>query len=342
MLKTLKIVLLILLALVLVFIGLFFYSIHAHVSLDEEFQAWYDQAQAPTSDTAIYVQFIGVSSLVISDGKTTLMTDGFFSRPTGWQLLFGKIQPEVADIRWGIDQLGLKRLDAIFTVHSHFDHAMDAPEVARLTGARLFGSSSTANISRGWGLPENQIRIYQDFIPISIGAFRITPILSKHYQFPNTTLAEAALLGNQEISSPLVPPVKALDYKMGGAYGLLFEHPQGKFLVQSSAGVEVGNFEDLEVDKVILGVAGLSKQTPDYQETYFREVVDAVGASTIIPIHWDAFVGSIRGPMQGPVVLNNQMMDINGSLKVIKRKVEERKNIKVQLLPKWEKIMLFP
>ncbi len=342
MLKVFKIALFTLLAFILVFLGLFFYSIHTHVALDEEFQSWYDQVQEPSSDTAIYVQFIGVSSMVISDGKTTLMTDGFFSRPTGWQLLFGKIQPEVADIHWGVAKLELEQLDAIFTVHSHFDHAMDAPEVAKLTGARLFGSISTANIARGWGLPEDQIRTYQDYVPISIGAFRITPILSKHYQFPNTTLAEAALLGNQEISSPLVPPVKALDYKMGGAYGLLFEHPQGKFLLQSSAGVEVGNFEDLEVDKVILGVAGLSKQTEEYQETYFREVVDAVGAKTIIPIHWDAFVGSIRGPMQGPVMLNNQMMDINGSLRVIKREVQARGNIDVQLLPQWEKVMLFP
>ena len=340
--KVFKIIGGILLVLALLAVGTFLYLTSVHAKLAPEFQDWYRQVQTPTSDTAISVQFVGVSTMVISDGETTLMTDGFFSRPPAFRLLFGKIEPEKAEIAWGVKQLKIERLDAIFAVHSHFDHAMDAPEVARLTGARLFGSESTANIARGWGLPESQVRIFRDWVPITIGKFRITPMLSRHYQFPNKAVAEAAIMGDQEITSPLVPPVKMLDYKMGGAYGFLFEHPQGKFLLQSSAGYEEEGFDVLEADIVLLGVAGLASQTEDYQKAYFREVVDKVGATSVIPIHWDAFVGSVRGPLQGPVLLNDYFMDMNGSLGIIKREVEERGNIAVQLLPRWKKVMLFP
>ena len=340
--KVFRNIVLSLLILVLLGAGAFFYLTTVHAKLSPEFEAWYGNVRMPSSDTAICVQFVGVSTMVISDGETSLMTDGFFSRPSAFRLLFGKIEPEKSEIAWGVRQLGIERLDAVIAVHSHFDHAMDSPEVARLTGARLFGSESTANIARGWGLPESQIRVFQDWVPVTIGKFRITPILTRHYRFPNGAVAKAAIQGDQQISTPLVPPVKMLDYRMGEVYGILFEHPQGKFLLQSSAGYEEEGFADLEADVVLLGVAGLAAQTQEYQETYFREVVDRVDASMVIPIHWDAFVGSIRKRIQGPVLLNDHFMDMNGSLEVVRREIQKRENIDVQLLPRWKKVMLFP
>jgi len=70
---------------------------------------------------------------------------------------------------------------------------MDAPEVARRTGARLLGSESTANIGRGWGLPESQIRVVVNRQPIRLGRFLLTPIESRHFQFPDPRMAERAL-----------------------------------------------------------------------------------------------------------------------------------------------------
>lgn len=58
--------------------------------------------------------------------------------------------------------MGITELDDILMVHSHLDHAMDAPEVANIIGASVYGSESTTNISRRWGLSENQIKLIQD------------------------------------------------------------------------------------------------------------------------------------------------------------------------------------
>ena len=67
---------------------------------------------------------------------------------------------------------------------------MDAPEVARRTGAMLMGSEATANIGRGWGLPEEQIQVLSHRVPVQLGAFVITPIESRHFQFPDPAMRE--------------------------------------------------------------------------------------------------------------------------------------------------------
>ncbi len=107
---------------------------------------------------------------------------------------------------------------------------MDAPEVAKRTGALLLGSESTANIGRGWGLPETQIRVVTDREPIQLGRFTVTPIESRHFQFPDPAMAERAL-GDPEIEVPLTPPVSAFDYKVGKAYVLHVAHPKGTWLI---------------------------------------------------------------------------------------------------------------
>ncbi len=79
------------------------------------------------------------------------------------------------------------------------------------------GSTSTANIGRGWALPESQIQVFENRQPVQIGQFTITPIESKHFEFPQAQMRERALK-NPEITQPLVPPVGAFDYRLGEAF----------------------------------------------------------------------------------------------------------------------------
>lgn len=335
-----KIILSVILILAFLVAGLFYYVLNHHVDITA-YEQLYEGVDTQPSPTDIKIQFVGVSTLVISDDSTTIMTDGFFSRFASWDMLFGTIEPQKADIKWALDKLAMDKLDAILVVHSHFDHAMDAPEVAKLTGAPMYGSESTANIGRGWNLPENQIKVFQNRQPMQFGKFKVTPILSNHFVFANAAVKEQALGGNQEITAPLVPPVTALEYKMGGAYSFLFEHPKGSFLLQSSAGWKSGSLAGIQVDKVILGIGGLGSQTLAYQATYFKELVDAVNAKQIYLIHWDAFAGSIRQPIQGPSLF----LDWYGgktvqSFKAVEREVAKRPHLKVNLLPQWKKVKL--
>ena len=60
-------------------------------------------------------------------------------------------------------------------------------------------------------------------------------------------------------------------------------------LVQGSAGFLPGGYRSERADVVFLGVGGLGRKEPAYRERYLREVVDAVGARRVVPIHWDDF-----------------------------------------------------
>jgi L-ascorbate metabolism protein UlaG (beta-lactamase superfamily) len=249
---------------------------------------------------AVTVRYTGTATLVFSDGETTWMTDGWFSRPKPLQVLFGKIEPDLDAITRGLDRNEVDELAAVFPLHSHYDHAMDAPEVVKRTGAVLLGSESTANIGRGWGLAEEQIRVVVDREPIALGKFTVTPIESRHFQFPDPEMAARAL-GDPEIDAPLTPPVAAFDYRVGKAYALHVAHPKGTWLILGSAGFVEGALEGYDANVVFLGVGALGSQTDAYRESYWKETIERTNPTRVILIHWDSLTGPTEGPFTGMV-----------------------------------------
>ena len=269
------------------------------------------------------------------------MTDGWFSRPGPLAVLAGEIEPDIDAIERGLARNEVESLAAVFPVHSHYDHAMDAPEVARRTGALLIGSESTANIGRGWGLPESQIRVLVDREPVELGRFVITPIESKHFQFVDPALAERAL-GDPDIVEPLVPPVPAFDYKVGKAYAIHVAHPKGTWLIQASAGFIDGALEEYDADVVFLGVGALGSQTDDYREQYWKETVERTSPSRVIPIHWDSLTGPNQGPFTGPVTAAALLSKGSGATRpFLETKAAENPGIEFITLPRYAPVVLF-
>jgi L-ascorbate metabolism protein UlaG (beta-lactamase superfamily) len=290
---------------------------------------------------AVMVRFTGTSTLLFSDGTTHWMVDGWFSRPGPLQVLFGKIGPDVEAIARGLAANEAQQLAAVIPVHSHYDHAMDAPEVARRTGAVLLGSEATANIGRGWGLPEAQMQVLTHRVPVQLGAFVITPIESRHFQFPDPALRERAL-GNPDVDAPLVPPVPTFDYRLGKAYILHVRHPKGSWLIVGSAGYEEGALQDLAADVVFLGVGGLGTQTDEYRATFWRETVAAVSPRRVIPIHYDSLTGPIEGPFTGPVLAAAFLSGGRDELYTfLKERERAQPGLRFQTLPRYRPVVLF-
>ncbi len=300
---------------------------------------------APDGDSppgAVTVRHSGTATLLFSDGETSWMTDGWFTRPGPLQTMFGKIQPDMAAIDLGLAKNAVSRLAAVIPMHSHYDHAMDSPEVARRTGAILYGSEATANIARGWGLPEAQIRILHSGQPIVVGAFTITPLASRHFQFPDPEMV-ATMLTDSEIPEPLVPPVSAFDYKLGEAWVLHVSHPKGSFLIVGSAGFMPGQLAGMDVDVVFLGVGGLGSQTADYRAQYWSETVGRISPERIIPIHWDSLTGPLDGPMTGEIRIAGFLSrGADETLAFLKARAAENAAVPFQTLPRFQEVILFP
>lgn len=303
---------------------------------------WELEPAADIPAGAVTVRYAGTATLLFSDGVTHWMTDGWFSRPGPLTTLFGKVEPDLANIHWGLEAMAVDRLAAVIPLHSHYDHAMDSPEVARRTGATVYGSEATANICRGWELPEAQIARLSDGVAFQLGDFVITPIVSKHFQFPDPDMVQRMLVDN-EIPEPLVPPTSAFDYKLGEAYVLHVTHPKGSFLVVGSAGFIPGLLEGMDVDVIFLGVGGIGSQTARYREQFWTETVDATEPDRIIPIHWDSLTGPLRSPMTGEVRIAGFLSGgAAEAKKFLIDKAAANPSIPFQTLPRFKPVLLFP
>ncbi len=327
-----------LLLLTLAALAYFLLSTHVAPPVDP---AWAVAGSESIPPGAVTVRHTGTTTLVFSDGETTWMTDGWFSRPGPLALLRGEIEPDVEAIRRGLERNGVERLAAVFPLHSHFDHAMDAPEVARRTGALLLGSESTANIGRGWGLPESQIQVVVDRRPLRLGRFTVTPIESRHFQFPDPAIAERAL-ADPEITAPLVPPVGTFEYRLGKSYALHVAHPRGSWLIQGSAGYVEGGLEGYEADLVFLGIGGLGSQTAAYRRSYWRETVEQTRPARVIPVHWDSLTGPIEGPFRGPArALALLSRESDETLRFLRERQAASPDLELLTLPRYEPFVIF-
>ena len=304
---------------------------------------WKVSGDQTIPDGALTVRFTGTTTLLFSDGETSWMTDGWFSRPPLIQFLVGKIRPDTQAIMAGLAANNVKSLAAIIPLHSHYDHAMDAPEVARLTGATLMGSGSTANIGLGWGLGIDQIEYLQDFKTIALGKFSITPVEFAHYEFPRKSQNQTFLKQSNQIEHPLTPPVKATDYRVGKTYALHVRHPKGTFTIVGSAGHLKGKLTGLQSDMIFLSLGGLGSQTGEYRETYWKETVTTTGATTIIPVHYDNLTAPISGEFRGPGPLLHLLGAANtrNTLAFLDRKESENSDLRFIALPRFEEVILF-
>jgi L-ascorbate metabolism protein UlaG (beta-lactamase superfamily) len=273
---------------------------------------------------SLRLTFLGVSTLLVSDGETALLTDGFFTRPGLLRSLAWRVAPDEAAVERALARAGIDRLAAVVVVHSHYDHAMDAPLVAERTGALLVGSPSTAQIARGLGLAEARVRVPAPGEPLAFGRFRVTLIPSRH-------LPHGMAMGT--IDAPLVPPARATAYKEGGSYSVWIEHERGRLLVQGSAGFEPGALRDVRADVVLLGIGGLGTRDAAYRESYWRETVEAVGARRVVPIHFDDFTRPLGEP---PAAMPNLLDDVAGSLRFLRERAGPGRD--VRLAPAWRAV----
>lgn len=249
-----------------------------------------DRFDLPAADGAFAVTFLGVSSVLLDDGETAVLTDGFFSRPSMGRVLLGRLAPDDARIDAVVRRAGIDRLAVVAPVHTHFDHAMDSPAVVRRTGAVLAGGSSAAHIGRGAGLPEDRILEVTPGEPQRFGSFTLTWLASEHCppdRFPGT------------IDAPVVPPVKAAAYRCGEAWSILVEHASGRTtLVQGSAGFRAGALIGRKADVAYLGVGQLGLQDRAYLRAYWAETVEATGAREVVLLHWDDFFRPLHLPLR--------------------------------------------
>lgn len=262
------------------------------------FQQYFADCNEAAPGNQLKVTFFGTSTLLFDDGTSQILIDGFFTRPKGSKVVFGKVKSDTALIRQVISAHHITRLKGIFVCHSHYDHVMDAPFVAQATGATVYGSSSTAQVSRGALLPPAQMHIVQANETITLGKFSIKILDSKHTPpFKILGRSNATDPQHPNIDAPLYQPAKADAFIEGGTYDFYITHANKHYMVKASTNYIEGALNPYPTDVFFLGAAMLGKMSDSFCDTYFKETVTATGASTVIPIHWDNFTRPLSEPL---------------------------------------------
>ncbi|WKG02942.1 MBL fold metallo-hydrolase [Mycolicibacterium sp. HK-90] len=279
-----------------------------------------------TPQSAVTVAWAGVSTLLVSDGTSAVLTDGFFSRPDLLSVGLRKLAPSLPRIDGSLARLGIDKLEAVLPVHTHFDHAMDSAVVAERTDALLVGGSSTAQVGAGGGLATDRIVTVTPGEPVTLGAYDVTLFESEHCppdRFPGV------------ITTPVVPPVKASAYKCGEAWSTLVHHrPSDRsLLIVGSAGAVPGALEGQRAEVVYLGIGQLGLQSEQYFENYWAETVRMVGARRVVLIHWDDFFRPLHKPLRALPFAGD---DLDVSMRVLTR-LAERDGVSLHLPTLWER-----
>ena len=129
--------------LVLLALGALVWALQQHPSLQPYADLQWKAPGGGGAPPTLKVTFLGVSTVLLDDGETALMTDGFFSRPDFFRLVLG-VSPNESRINKALAAGKITSLDALLVAHSHHDHAMDVGVVAMKTGAIVIGTRSVA------------------------------------------------------------------------------------------------------------------------------------------------------------------------------------------------------
>lgn len=283
------------------------------------FQKWqYQASEKAAAPATLQVKFFGVSTLLFDDGKTQVLIDGFFSRPSIAEVLFTKIQSQPQVVQHIVQQQQLQRTQAILVTHSHYDHALDIAELGRqLPHAKIIGSKSSLNIARGGHIAEQQLIQVQPFKFISFGQFKVMAIPSQHT--PPTAVNND--LG-EEITQPLQLPAHFSAFKEGHSFDYLIEHSGQRILVKASTGAVPDQLKNLKVDTLFLGIAQLSRQSEQFQQNYLDQTLRSLQPKVVVPVHWDNFFQPIDQPLEFlPYLADNTEQ----SLKILIRAAEQQR-----------------
>jgi L-ascorbate metabolism protein UlaG (beta-lactamase superfamily) len=286
---------------------------------------YFDEPSAEP-DAPLTVTWAGVTTLLIDDGSSAVMTDGFFSRPGLLEVGVRALSPSEPRIDGCLARLGVDRLEAVLPVHTHFDHAMDSAVVAERTGARVVGGTSAAEVGRGGGLPEDRVVVATSGEAISLGAYEVTLIEADHCppdRFPGV------------ITEPVVPPVKVSAYRCGEAWSTLVHHRRSdrRLLIVGSAGFVRGALAGQRADVVYLGVGQLGLQPEQYLIDYWNETVRTVAARRVVLIHWDDFFRPLHAPLRALPYAGD---DLDVSMRMLTR-LAEHDGIPLHLPTLWHR-----
>jgi L-ascorbate metabolism protein UlaG (beta-lactamase superfamily) len=224
------------------------------------------------------LEWLGVSGYRLECEGHTLLIDPYVSRvPLGAVLRRAPAIPDRALIDRYIG--APERCVGILVGHTHFDHAVDAPAIAKRLGCQAYGSRSLARLMALHGAGEQAVEVVP-YRRYELGPFSVSFTPSAHSKL----LLGLAVPFDGELTCDHLDGLTPGAYRCGQIFGIHIEVAGATFYHQGSANLIDDAVRVSDVDFFLAGVAGRG-----FTPGYWRRVLELLRPSTVIPTHYDDF-----------------------------------------------------
>ncbi len=229
--------------------------------------------------------WLGVSGYRLTYERTSLFIDPYLSRvPLRALLLRRQALPDPAMLDRYATAPG--PVAGVLVGHTHFDHAVDAPAIARRFHAKAYGSESLVTLMGLHGLGELAVeavphRTYE------LGPFTVRFIPSRHSKL----LFGRKVPMDGELTCEHLHGLVPTAYKCGAVWGIRIDVAGVRLYHQGSADLDDDELPDEAVDVFLAGVAGRSV-TP----RYWQRILPRLDPALIVPTHYDDFFAALGSP----------------------------------------------
>lgn len=232
----------------------------------------------PGGREPVRVTWLGTAGFAIEHAGTVVLIDPYVTRASLWRCLAAPLRSDPRAVaRFA------PRADAIVAGHTHFDHALDVPAIARATGATVYGSRSCAALCRAGGVPESRVvdvesRAGVEPVRAEVGPFALRFLPSVH---------SALLFGRVPLPGDIadcdqVPP-RASGYRCGAVFGVEIRVAGRRLFHVGSANL-LDATRAPDVDLLLLCVAGWTTT-----ERFVPRVMQSFSPGAVLLSHWDDF-----------------------------------------------------
>jgi L-ascorbate metabolism protein UlaG (beta-lactamase superfamily) len=231
------------------------------------------------------ISWLGVSGYRLTYEGTSIFIDPYVSRvPLRSLLLRRTAMPDVALIDRYASVAG--RVAGVLVGHTHFDHAVDAPAIARRYGAKAYGSASLGHLMRLHGLGDLAVEV-EPHRRYELGPFVVRFVPSRHSKL----LFGRKVPMDGELTCDHLDGLAPGAYKCGAVYGIRIDVAGSSLYHQGSANLDDAELPSEPVDVFLAGVAGRN-----FTPHYWERILPRLDPRVIVPTHYDNFFSPLGRP----------------------------------------------